>query len=504
MNNVGVYGNLTIQNTDLLTGDVTELSLCNLITNYGLGRFFAPKEINAPVANRIYFGYKDEAPSILDDVIPANWKYVEIKSNTLSNTDNLNRTTNVTTLNKFSASGVIGSSSETEPYLANHAYLAYVGSDGVAHALTSFKVTDLSLLWNNLSIEYNIVISYMPIVVADGVSNLVVGNTVANPTIPLNALYEENAFRPSGVTGGATDNYCLPLAGEWDDLTGKYTQKYKIIINNTSANTSQRYWLGTGMIGFTVAAVGEYELSIVIDRIDPEATATAVTAISKYDSGRLRISGSPYQNVSILTKGPNPVEVASTYIGADGFAYVNGYATYFNSGKTYTFVTTKPNGSTATADLVTPDERADALVAFYRNGPNSFRAVGNNGDRVEIFIHPPFRSNYPRVSAGAIGTCNIPSEDDPTFYYCDIVVDPDKLSYDNCEGVSYTNTDLAGNVYTNTDKYKEVRNMYFPNMSYAWYKKPSFVSDNDTLDDPKSGYTNGYVLEIMEFNCEII
>lgn len=504
MNNVGVYGNLIIQNTDLLTGEVTELPYCNLITNYGLGRFFAPKEINAPVANRIYFGHNDEAPNILDDVIPANWKYVEIKTNVLSNTDNLTRTTNITTLNKFTASGVIGSSSETEPYVANHAYLAYVGADGVAHALTSFKIADLSLLWNNLSIEYNIVISYKPIVVTDGVSNLVVGNAPATPTIPLNALYEENAFRPSGVSGAATDNYCLPLEGTWDDLTSKYTQKYKIKINNTSANTGQRYWLGTGMIGFTVAAVGEYELSIVIDRVDPEAMATAVTSINKHDGSRLRVVGAPYQNLSIATTGVNPVVIATSYIGADGYAYVNGYASYFNAGKTFTFTTTKANGSTASIDLITPDEKADDLRAFYRNGPNSFRAVGNNGDKVEVYTHLPFRSDYPRVTTGVIGTCNIPSEDDPTYFYCDIVVDADKLSYDKCDGVSYTNTDLAGNVYTDTNKYKEARNRYFPNRTYEWYRSPTFVQGSTTLEDPKGGETNGYVLEIMEFNCEII
>lgn len=504
MNNVGVYGNLTIQNTDLLTGEVTELALCNLITNYGLGRFFAPKEINASIANRIYFGSKAESASILDDVIPANWKFVEVKSNTLSNTDSLTRTTNVTTLNKFLASGVIGTNSEVDPYIVNHAYLAYVDEDGIAHALTSFKIPEFNILWNNLSIEYNVVISYKPIIVTDGVSNLVVGNTPASPAIPLNALYEENAFRPSGVTGHATDNYCLPLEGTWDDLTGKFTQKYKLIINNASANTGQRYWLGTGMIGFTVAAIGEYELSIVIDRVDPDANATPVVSINKHDSGRLRVVGAPYQTLNIRTTGNNPVDIATSYIGADGYAYVNNYATYFNAGKTYTFETVKPNGTTATVDLVTPDEKADKLIAFYRTGANSFRAVGNNGDKVEVFNHPPFRNDYPRITFGVIGTCNIPSEDDPGYYYCDIVVDANLLTPDKSLGISYTNTDLAGNVYTDTDRYKEVRNNYFPNRTYAWYKTPSFTQGSETTAEPLSGKTNGYVLEIMEFNCEII
>ena len=510
MNEVGVCGKLTLQSTDLRTNESTEVEICNLVTNYGLGRIFAAKEPGAAIANRIYIGYKEEAANVTDDVIPSDWQYIPITATLVENHDNYSsRTTNYTVKNKFTAVGVIGNPDNVTPYLANHAYLAYVGEDGIPHAITSFRIhstASWSLVYHKFTIDYNLMIGFPALLTTTGVTNLKVDPVLTTPTIPLNALLTENAFRPAGVSTPATDNFAIPLESTWDDATNTFSQKYKIIVNNVSANTSQRYWFGTCMVGFTAPSAGEYEVTISVNRVDLTVDATAVTAVSKYDSSRLRITGAPFQRVLVWTLDLVPVLLGDTYIGTDGYAVLNGYTTYFNKGKTYKFETIASNGTRATVDKTTPDESADPLIAFYRSGANTFRAIGNNGDKVEIMI---WRSMTPSsvltiTTSGAIGTCNIPSTDEPGYYYCDITVDPAQLAPEECYDVRYKNTDAANNVYTDSGYRLPHRLMYIPDMPYAYYKNGTMATANTSVSELTVNKSNGIVLEIMEFNCEII
>lgn len=518
MNEVGVYGKVHLQATDLKTGEVSNIDVCNYITNYGLGRLFGPLEPGQFPANRIYFGTGPNPQNFADDSVPAQWRYVEITSVVNNNPDKANgaeRESGHTIFTRFGSDSVFGNGETTEVYPATHGCLAYVGSDGVPHALTSFRLaTDafpINVKFTRLTFEYDIAVAYPKMVVNDGVSNFKVIKNVDRPTIPLNALYTPNAYRPFGVLAENTENYVIPMEGSWDSLRGLWIQPYKLIIKYASAANGQRFWLGPTMVQFTFAAPGEYELTIEVSRIDPDMQAQPMVRVSKYDTNRLLIEGPPHQWVNIRTIEAEPKTIVNTYVGLDGRAVVDGFTTWFNRGKMFTFVSIAANGSTAEVNLMTPDDYADPLIAFYRSGPTTMRAIGNFGDKVQISVERAFEwSGSSATMTDIIGTCDQQSTDEPGYFYCDMELPLELLGHEGYTRMFYVNTDLAGNVYRDTETWNtESRTLWVPNMPYRWYKEGIVIDATETItdgpyDDQGRAISSGFNYEIMDFKVEIL
>lgn len=519
MNNVGVYGKVNLSLTDLQTGDVSSETVFNFITNYGLGRFFGPIEPGQFPANRLYFGTRADTPTITDDAVPDHWRYVPITTVTNRKADQpliTNNEDNLTYLTDFEGIRTFGNGETTEEYLITHGCLAYVGADGIPHALTHFRyrpdhIPD-KIKHHEVNVTYTVVFSYPTMATNDGVSKLKVLAARENPSIPLNALYEPFAYRPKGVLEEKTDTYVTAGLGEFDPTSKIWTQKYNLEVRLASAATSQKFWCGPVMFQMTFGTPGMYELSIDVTRVDPDVDATPVTAVSKWNQSYLAIEAAPHQWVNVRTKDVPPKVVKSTYIGLTGKGRVDGFNSLFNRGKVYEFETIAQNGTRAYVDLITPDEYAEPLIAFYRIGPSKFRCVGNFGDEVEIQITPAFlRWGANWTPTGIKGRCETPSTDEPGAYYCDIDVPPETIDHEHAQEIGYTNTDLAGNKYV-VQSYEHNRtaiDLYVPGKTYTWYKSGQTSNYNgEVKDGPWNQNGNadmsGFNSEIISFKVEIV
>ncbi len=477
---IGIKGSVNLQITDHISDEVTSVECCNLVTNYGLQRLFAPKNLRDKCATHFCFGYRTTDPTYADNHIPADYTFVEI----LSEVTTYDSAEAVTCTWRHSTTAFNNLPNGTK---FNHLFLAYKDEDGIFWPITSllFKNPQGELFEyihsdsKSLYATYFITINLTSTSLATTDYKSIAFSQTQDDTVGVylrdtkepNAYYENepnvNEAAPALIKGG--------VGTLLED--GSFKQKFSLVVKSYSWSRTIYMKLGFAIWSFVpsnyrVDATYEVEITVrqqPIETLNPRPATSITISPSggsyEEDRRRVKITAPPYQWVELYY---NNLYLSSHYIGASGVVYRSSYvktaydaqnkpvnldAWILSMGNRIKVVTRTAKGYLETM-LPTPDLQADDLIAIWWLNPTTIRAVSRINDKITIQwtddIYKDGRSTrgWDYIESGNSGTCTTLFDEANDYYSCDI----EMVGYSELDKpfIGYKVTDAAGNVYDGT------------------------------------------------------
>lgn len=500
---IGIKGSAELQITDHVSNEVITVKCDNLITNFGLKRLFAPKNLHERTATHFCFGYRTTDPTHEEEVVPDNYTVIPVYAETG------NWLNDVSAYGRWSqASGALDSIPVGTTF--NHMYLAYKDPDGILWPMTSLMFvnklgelfeyvhSDTTSLYATYFINVNITSSVLP-----GEIKSVTFSTTQLPNDGV--LYRDTKEDKVYYEDQPNKNYGTPAMIEGGDgvflENGTFQQKYKITTKAYSYGRDFTFLIGFLHWKFTTTnyrATATYQLELNIKQLpeeylEPRAATSIVVSPpayinNDYDRRQVKVSAPPYQWIDIYYGN---LFISTHYIGPLGYIFRNSWIStaYDPTGKEVTverwamssgdpirIVSRTLKGSTEVT-LMSPDLESEDAVALWWIGPTTIRVVAHINDTVDIMWNKDiYEDGASRggstgnwVESGNRGKCTTVFNADEQTYYCDIEL----ANYDPLLKpiIGYKVTDLAGNVFTGTYSYKAYyANNYMEGMSYEQAK----------------------------------
>lgn len=469
--NINIRGGANLSVIDRETGEVKVSHSFNLITKYGLSRILAPKDREEKVATHLCIGYKEDEPSVEEDLVPSNY-FIAKCNETIDEWSNAIGAASCNWRILLGTELPIG-------FVFNHVYLARKDDEGILRPLTSLKFRNgdgtpfeyTHTERNSVGINYSIDLLLGEVT---GSSNFVkAARITSNVSTYDSYLWDDRALAGKGKSyesssatrDSANYAYISSHNGYFND-EGNWIQIYEIVIKPLAYSEYICFRMGISFIYLaTTRGRGsetielKFEISDMPEIYDEPVPMTSVSAEPSPDGTRtVTFRGAPYQsfevysgNYLLLTQtlgsqgrisvGSNPTTVIDVTTGLS----LPAPESYMLSSGGKLRIVTKTRKGTAETTLIAPDLQADDVKAIWFTSPTTIRAVANYNDEISISWDKEFTAYTTRVNSINKGKCTTVFPEDDRYYYCDI--DVSEFDPQIHRRLQYTCTDAAGNVF---------------------------------------------------------
>lgn len=469
--NVNIRGGANLNVIDRETGEVKVSHSFNLITKYGLSRILAPKDREEKVATHLCIGYKEDEPSVEEDLVPSNYFIAEC-SERINDASTNGDSSSCTWQVALGTELPVG-------FTFNHVYLARKDDAGILRPLTSLKFRNgdgtpfeyTHTERHSVGIHYNI---NMILGTVTGASSFVKGAKTTGGTSTYDTyLWDDRVLAGKGKSyessnsGSSSANYAYinSHTGYFND-EGNWIQIYEIVVKPMAYSEFMCFRMGISFIYLTTTRGRgtetielKFEISDMPEEYDVPIAITSITTQSTSTGDRaITFNGAPYQHFEVysgnyllltqtldskgqVTVGSNP----KTIIDVTTNQTINAPEEYMLSSGGKLRVVSKTRTGTVETTLFAPDLQADNVKAIWFTSPTTIRAVANYNDEITISWYKEYTDNSVRVNALNKGICTTVFEEDDRYYYCDI--DVSEFDPQIHRHVEYICKDAAGNVY---------------------------------------------------------